>query len=69
MKVIGIVGSPRKGGNTEILTAHTLEAIQEEGLETELFLWQGWISSPVMPAAPALKKKGVRLKMIYSRYI
>ena len=36
MKVIGIVGSPRKGGNTEILTAHTLEAIREEGLETEL---------------------------------
>jgi len=36
MKVIGIVGSPRKGGNTEILTAHTLKAIAEEGLETEL---------------------------------
>ena len=36
MKVVGIVGSPRKGGNTEILTAHTLKAIHEEGLETEL---------------------------------
>ncbi len=36
MKAIGIVGSPRKAGNTEILTAHCLRAIAEEGLETEL---------------------------------
>ena len=36
MKAIGIVGSPRKGGNTKILTNHTLKAIAEEGLDTEL---------------------------------
>jgi multimeric flavodoxin WrbA len=36
LKAIGIVGSPRKGGNTEILTAHCLKAIAEEGLDTEL---------------------------------
>ncbi len=36
MKAVGIVGSPRKGGNTELLTAHCLKAIAEEGLETEL---------------------------------
>ena len=36
MKVVVIVGSPRKGGNTEIMTAHTLKAVAEEGLETEL---------------------------------
>jgi multimeric flavodoxin WrbA len=36
MKALGIVGSPRKGGNCEILTAHALKAIAEEGLETEL---------------------------------
>jgi len=36
MKVVGIVGSPRKNGNTEMLTAHTLKAIAEEGLDTEL---------------------------------
>jgi multimeric flavodoxin WrbA len=41
MKVIGIVGSPRKGGNTETLTAHTLKAIAEEGLETELISLSG----------------------------
>jgi len=36
MKVIGIIGSLRKNGNTEMLTAHTLKAIAEEGLDTEI---------------------------------
>ena len=36
MKVVGIVGSPRKNGNTEIITEHTLNTIAEEGIETEL---------------------------------
>jgi len=36
MKAIGIVGSPRKNGNTEILTSHALKATEEEGLDTEL---------------------------------
>jgi len=36
MKAIAIMGSPRKDGNTEILARHTLKAIEEEGLETEL---------------------------------
>ena len=41
MKAIGIVGSPRKGGNTEILTKHTLKAIAEEGLDTDLITLSG----------------------------
>ncbi|MFC2063114.1 flavodoxin family protein [Chloroflexota bacterium] len=36
MSTLAIVGSPRKNGNTEILTKHTLKAIQDEGLDTEL---------------------------------
>jgi len=36
VKALAIVGSPRKQGNTEILTRHALKAIEEEGLETEL---------------------------------
>jgi len=36
VKAVGIVGSPRKNGNTEILTKHTLQAIAEGGLDTEL---------------------------------
>ena len=41
MKAIGVVGSPRKDGNTEILTKHTLKAIEEEGLTTELIRLAG----------------------------
>jgi multimeric flavodoxin WrbA len=41
MTVLGIVGSPRKKGNTEILTNHTLEAIAEEGLKTKLIRLAG----------------------------
>ena len=41
MKAVGVVGSPRKNGNTEILTAHTLKAIAEEGLDTELIRLAG----------------------------
>lgn len=36
MKVIAINGSPRKGGNTEILLNKVLEPIKEAGIETEL---------------------------------
>jgi len=36
MKIVGIVGSPRLGGNTEILTRIALEEVQNEGIETEL---------------------------------
>jgi len=36
MKVLGIVGSPRKGGNTEILVEEALAAAREAGAQTEL---------------------------------
>lgn len=36
MEAIGVVGSPRKAGNTEIMVAHCLKAIAEEGIATEL---------------------------------
>lgn len=36
MKVVGIVGSARLGGNTEILTRIALDEVQKAGLETEL---------------------------------
>jgi multimeric flavodoxin WrbA len=41
MKIVGIVGSPRQGGNTEILTRIALEEIEKEGLETELISLAG----------------------------
>jgi len=36
MKVLGISGSPRKGGNTEILLDRTLDAASKAGAEVEL---------------------------------
>lgn len=36
MKVLGIVGSPRRGGNTETLVGEALRVCREEGLETEM---------------------------------
>ena len=41
MKILGIVGSPRKGGNTEELTKIALEEIEKEGLEVELITLAG----------------------------
>ncbi|MHC4403574.1 MAG: flavodoxin family protein, partial [Planctomycetota bacterium] len=35
MKVLGISGSPRPGGNTDILVMRALEVVAKEGLETE----------------------------------
>lgn len=36
--VLGIVGSPRKRGNTELIVENALKAAQEEGAETETLL-------------------------------
>ena len=38
MRILGIVCSPRKDGNTEILVKEALEAAREAGAETELIL-------------------------------
>ena len=38
MRVLGIVGSPREGGNTEIMMREALEGAGEAGAETELVL-------------------------------
>lgn len=46
MKVLGIVGSSRKEGNTEILVREALEAAGEAGAETEIFLTAGKTISP-----------------------
>ncbi|HJX03293.1 MAG TPA: flavodoxin family protein [Dehalococcoidia bacterium] len=57
MKVIAIVGSPRKNGNTEILSAHTLKAIAEEGLDTEIVRLAGLEIKPCT-ACMACAKEG-----------
>ena len=39
MKVLGVVGSPRKGGNTDILVDKVLSGAQEKGnMTSKIFL-------------------------------
>ena len=37
MKIVGFVGSPRKGGNTEVLVSEVLAGAAEKGAETKIF--------------------------------
>jgi multimeric flavodoxin WrbA len=57
MKVIAIIGSPRKGGNTELLAEHTLKAIAEEGLDTELIRLAGMDIKPCNACMVCLKEE------------
>ena len=41
MKILGIVGSPRQGGNTEIMVRESLDAARNSGAETEIVLVAG----------------------------
>jgi multimeric flavodoxin WrbA len=41
MKILGIVGSPRKGGNTEIMVREVLADSRQAGAETDIFLVAG----------------------------
>jgi len=62
MKAIGIVGSPRKNGNTELLTAHTLKAIAEEGLDTELIRLAGLEIKPCNACMACQKEEGCSIE-------
>ncbi len=46
MRILGIVCSPRKGGNTEILIKEALESASNAGAETELVLVANKIIAP-----------------------
>jgi multimeric flavodoxin WrbA len=41
VKVVGIVGSTRRGGNTELLTQVALDVIHKKGIDTELISLAG----------------------------
>lgn len=46
MRILAVSGSPRRGGNTELLLQTALEVCSQEGAETELFLLAG---RPIKP--------------------
>jgi multimeric flavodoxin WrbA len=52
MKVLGISGSPRRGGNTDLLLHSALEVLAGEGLQTE------FLSSADHPVRPCMACQG-----------
>ncbi len=51
MKVLGISGSPRRGGNTDIIVQTALDVLAAEGIETELL---SLADRPVKPCTGCL---------------
>ena len=50
MRVLGISGSPRRGGNTDMLIHTALATLAEEGIEASSSRWPTGRSSPAWPA-------------------
>lgn len=55
MKVLGISGSPRSGGNTDILVKLALEVLAEQGVQTEFLSLAGRPIKPCMACAGCVK--------------
>ena len=73
MKVLGIHGSPRKGGNTELLLRELLRGCQDGGAEVEEVFLRGLKISPCLEIY-ACKKDGEcpindDMKPLYEKFI
>ncbi len=55
MKMLGIVCSPRKNGNTEILVRETLKVAAEAGCETQIFLLSEKSVAPCLACGSCFK--------------
>ncbi len=62
MKVVAIVGSPRKNGNTQMLVSHALKALAEEGIETESISLAGKKIEPCTACNACLKSGECTIK-------
>jgi multimeric flavodoxin WrbA len=60
MKVIGFNGSARKDGNTAILIRYAFEALEKEGIETELFQLAGEKIRGCIPCYKCFENKDQR---------
>ena len=73
MKVLGIHGSPRKGGNTELLLKELLRGCQDGGAEVEEIFLRGLKISPCLEIY-ACKKDGEcpindDMKSLYKKFV
>jgi len=62
MKAIGIVGSPRKNGNTAFLVNEALEIIASEGIETGIIHLSGKKIDPCNGCLQCKKEKHCVIK-------
>ncbi len=60
MKVLGISGSPRPGGNTDILVKLALDVLAREGMETEFLSLSDRPIKPCMACAGCFRSETVR---------
>ena len=62
VKIIGIVGSPRKGGNTELLVKEALSSAEGQGAKTELISLAGKTIKPCDGCRTCRKTKKCRIQ-------
>ena len=60
MKVLGISGSPRRGGNTDLLIHTALSVLTEQGLETEFLSLADRPIKPCMACGGCFKSDTIR---------
>lgn len=60
MRVLGISGSPRPGGNTDILVKHALDILEKEGIEADFLSLADRPIKPCMACAGCFKSDEVR---------
>jgi len=60
VRVLGISGSPRPGGNTDILVKLALECLAQEGLDTEFLSLADRPIKPCMACRGCVKADGLR---------
>jgi len=58
--ILGLVGSPRPGGNTELLVSRVLESAAEEGAETRLFTVAGKEIAPCQACGACVRDRSGR---------
>ena len=73
MKIIGVHGSPRRGGNTELLLGEFLRGCREAGAEVEEFHLRDLKISPCLEIY-ACKKDGNcpindDMKLLYAKFV
>lgn len=62
MRVLGLVCSPRKGGNTELMVREALEVVREAGSETEIILVADKNIMPCNGCGVCLKEEACPIK-------